>query len=137
MAMGARKAFVDRTEKDRKQWLSIPFTGCDGVTKTAQDWVQRGLLKATIITAPAAGTALAILAKAVNAGSMPPERTLIPPRSFPAIERLSAKAQKASGQRWAEDSSHPLATTLVTNHCHSLRHLRHVHVKAGLRQQRR
>jgi ribose transport system substrate-binding protein len=77
--------------------LSIPFTGCDGVTKTGQDWVRRGLLKATIITAPAAGTALELLAKAVNAGSMPPDRTLIPPKSFPAIAELG-KSQKVSGQ---------------------------------------
>ena len=97
MAMGARKAFIDLTEKDREQWLSIPFTGCDGVTKTGQDWVRRGLLKATIITAPAAGIALEILAKAVDAGSMPPDRTLIPPRSFPSIEELRSKSKKASG----------------------------------------
>ena len=96
MAMGARKAFVDLTEKDRERWLSIPFTGCDGVTKTGQDWVRRGLLKATIITAAAAGTALELLAKAVNTGSMPPDHTLIPPKSFPAIAEL-AKSQKASG----------------------------------------
>jgi ribose transport system substrate-binding protein len=91
MAMGARKAFVDLTEKDRERWLSIPFTGCDGVTKTGQEWVRRGLLKATIITAPAAGTALEILAKAVSAGSMPTDRTLIPPRSFPPIDELGGK----------------------------------------------
>ena len=97
MAMGARKAFIDLTEKDREQWLSIPFTGCDGVTKTGQEWVRRGLLKATIITAPAAGIALEILARAVNAGSMPPDRTLIPPRSFPAVEELRGKSKKASG----------------------------------------
>jgi ABC-type sugar transport system substrate-binding protein len=97
MAMGARKAFIDLTEKDREQWLSIPFTGCDGVTRTGQDWVRRGLLKATIITAPAAGTALEILAKAVQTGSMPPDRTLIPPRSFPAVEELQGKSRKASG----------------------------------------
>jgi ribose transport system substrate-binding protein len=97
MAMGARKAFVDLTEKDREQWLSIPFTGCDGVTKTGQDWVRRGLLKATIITAPAAGIALEILAKAASAGSMPSDRTLIPPRSFPLVEELSGKSHKAGG----------------------------------------
>ena len=68
MAMGARKALVDLTENDRELWLKIPFTGCDGVTKTGQDWVRRGLLRATIITAPAAGIALEILAKAVNTG---------------------------------------------------------------------
>jgi ribose transport system substrate-binding protein len=95
MAMGARKAVVDLTEKDREQWLSLPFTGCDGVTKTGQDWVRRGLLKATIITAAAAGTALEILAKAVESGSMPPDRTLIPPRSFPTLEELGGK--KKSG----------------------------------------
>jgi ABC-type sugar transport system substrate-binding protein len=97
MAIGARKAVVGLTDKDREQWLSIPFTGCDGVAKTGQDWVRRGLLKATIITAPAAGIALEILAKAFNAGSMPAERTLIPPQSFPAVEQLRGKTMKASG----------------------------------------
>lgn len=97
MAMGARKALVDLTVKDRERWLNTPFTGCDGVSKTGQDWVRRGLLKATIITAPAAAAALEILAKAVDAGSMPPDHTLIPPRSFPAVEELRGKAQKASG----------------------------------------
>lgn len=97
MAMGARKAFIGLTEKDRDQWLNTPFTGVDGVTKTGQDWVHRGLLKATIITAPAAGLALEILAKAVNSGTLPPDHTLIPPKSFPTIEELSAKPQKANG----------------------------------------
>src|SRR5579863_5681254 len=97
MAMGARKAFVGLTEKDRERWLSIPFTGCDGVTKTGQDWVRRGLLKATVITAPAAGTALEILARAVQGKSMPPDHTLIPPKSFPALEKLAVKSQKANG----------------------------------------
>lgn len=98
MAMGARKAFVDLTEQDREQWLNTPFTGVDGVTKTGQDWVRRSLLKATIITAPAAGTALEILAKAMHSGSVPPEHTLIPPRSFPAVEELRAKAFKAGAR---------------------------------------
>jgi ABC-type sugar transport system substrate-binding protein len=97
MAIGARKAFAGLTDKDRERWLSIPFTGCDGVTRTGQEWVRRGLLKATIITAPAAGIALEILAKAFNAGTMPPDRTLIPPQSFPAIPALRGKTMKASG----------------------------------------
>jgi ABC-type sugar transport system substrate-binding protein len=98
MAIGARKAFIDLTEQDREQWLNTPFMGVDGVTKTGQDWVRRGLLKATIITAPAAGTALEMLAKAVHSGNMPPEHTLIPPRSFPAVEELKAKAQSAAAK---------------------------------------
>jgi ABC-type sugar transport system substrate-binding protein len=96
MAMGARKAFIGLTDKDREQWLNIPFTGCDGITKTGQEWVRRGMLTATVITAPAAGIALEILAKAFNAGSQPPDRTLIPPRSFPAVEELHGKALKAT-----------------------------------------
>lgn len=95
MAMGARKAFVDLTEKDREVWLQAPFTGCDGVTKTGQEWVRRGLLRATIITAPAAGITLEILAKALAAGVMPPDRTLLPPRSFPEIGDLRASVPDA------------------------------------------
>jgi ABC-type sugar transport system substrate-binding protein len=95
MAMGARKALSDLTEEDREKWQKLPFTGCDGVTKTGQDWVRRGLLEATIITAPAAGIALELLVKAINAGSMPVERTLIPPKSFPGIAELQKKAAAA------------------------------------------
>ncbi|HLZ43873.1 MAG TPA: sugar ABC transporter substrate-binding protein [Candidatus Sulfotelmatobacter sp.] len=97
MAMGARKAMADLTEEDREKWQKLPFTGCDGVTKTGQEWVRRGLLTATIITAPAAGMALELLVKAAKTGTVPPERTLIPPQSLPAIAELRLKAQKASG----------------------------------------
>lgn len=97
MAMGARKAMADLTEEDREKWQKLPFTGCDGVTKTGQEWVRRGLLTATIITAPAAGMALELLVKAAKTGTVPPERTLIPPQSLPAIAELRLKAHKASG----------------------------------------
>jgi len=95
MAMGARKALANLTEEDRERWQKMPFTGCDGVTKTGQDWVRRKLLRATIITAPAAGPALELLVKAVKSGTMPPESTLIPPKSFPAIGELQAQAKRA------------------------------------------
>jgi ABC-type sugar transport system substrate-binding protein len=88
MAMGARKALSDLTEEDRERWQKLPFTGIDGVTKTGQDWVRRGLLTATIITPPVAGTALEILVRARLGGTMPTERTLIPPKSFPTIAEL-------------------------------------------------
>ena len=95
MAMGARKALAHLTEEDRERWQKMPFTGCDGVTKTGQDWVRRKLLRATIITAPAAGPALELLVKAVKSGTMPPESTLIPPKSFPAIAELQGQAKSA------------------------------------------
>jgi ABC-type sugar transport system substrate-binding protein len=97
MAIGARKALIDLPEKERALWANTPFTGCDGVTKTGQEWVRRGLLKATIITAPTAGIALELFAKAVHSGSMPPDRTLIPPKSFPAVAELRSKSLKANG----------------------------------------
>jgi ribose transport system substrate-binding protein len=95
MAIGARKALEDLTAEDRGLWMKVPFTGCDGVTRTGQEWVKRGLLEATIITAPAAPTALELFVKAVHAGAMPAERTTLPPRSFPGIAELERKAQKA------------------------------------------
>jgi ribose transport system substrate-binding protein len=95
MAMGARKAFVDLTENDRDDWLNLPFTGCDGLTKTGQEWVRRGYLRATIVTPPAAGVALETLAKATAAGTMPADRTLISPRSFPEIDELQRGAAKS------------------------------------------
>ena len=40
MAMGARKAFGELAgSQEREYWLKVPFTGCDGVTKTGQEWV--------------------------------------------------------------------------------------------------
>ena len=97
MAMGARKAMSNLTADDREKWQKLPFTGCDGVTKTGQEWVRRGLLAATIVTAPAAPTALDLLVKAVNAGVIPAEHTLIPPKSFPEAAELKSKALRASG----------------------------------------
>src|SRR6202795_3545245 len=90
MAMGAREAFASLPEPARGQWLNIPFTGCDGVTKTGQEWVRSGQLRATVVIPPMAGLALEMLATAVSSGSMPAERTLCAPRSFPAIAEISA-----------------------------------------------
>jgi ribose transport system substrate-binding protein len=95
MAMGARKAFSGLSEGDREHWLNIPFTGCDGVTKTGQEWVRRGQLRATVVIPPMAGLALEMLAKAVSTGAMPAERTLCAPRSFPAMTEIRTKAAGA------------------------------------------
>ena len=95
MAMGARKALGDLTEKDRDYWLSIPYTGCDGVPKTGQEWVRRGLLTATVITPPTALLALEALVKAIRMGTTPPECTLNTPRSFPKLDELSSKNPQA------------------------------------------
>ena len=90
MAMGAREAFASLPGAAGEQLLNIPFTGCDGVTKTGQEWVRSGQLRATVVIPPMAGLALEMLAKAVRAGLMPAEQTLCAPRSFPAIGEIRA-----------------------------------------------
>jgi ribose transport system substrate-binding protein len=95
MAMGARKALLELPVAERKSWLEIPFIGCDGVTKTGQEWVRAGQLRATVVLPPIAGLALEMLVKAVDSGSMPAERTLCSPRSFPAIADLGVLAARA------------------------------------------
>jgi ribose transport system substrate-binding protein len=95
MAIGARKAFLGLSQAERELWLNIPFTGCDGVTKTGQEWVRSGQLRATVVIPPMAGLALEMLVKAVNNGSMPAEKTLCAPTSFPLLSELNARAAGA------------------------------------------
>jgi ribose transport system substrate-binding protein len=97
MAQGARKAFQDLPEgAARARWLSLPFIGCDGLPKTGQAWVKRGLLAATVFVPPNTGQAMEMMVKAVHSGAMPPERTLTVPVSVPALDALAAaQAEKA------------------------------------------
>jgi ribose transport system substrate-binding protein len=89
MAMGARSAFEKiKIEEDRKRWLALPFTGCDGVPKTGQAWLRDGRLAATIIIPPLAGQAIEILARAVTTGKQPPEHTYTASTSLPALGEL-------------------------------------------------
>jgi ribose transport system substrate-binding protein len=97
MAVGAKKAFQELPiGAARDRWLSLPYIGCDGLPKTGQAWVKRGLLTATIFVPPNAGQALEMLVQAVNTGAMPPERTSVVPVSIPALDALAAaQAEKA------------------------------------------
>ena len=98
MAVGARKAFQDQAlGADQQRFLSLPYTGCDGLPKTGQAWVRSGLLAATVVVPPNAGLAIEMLVKAIQIGSQPAAQTLTKPTSFPAIEALSPAA-KASKQ---------------------------------------
>ncbi len=90
MAVGAKKAFQELSGTVRDRWLSLPYTGCDGLPKTGQAWVKRGLLTATIFVPPNAGQALEMLVQAVKTGTMPPERSLVVPVPIPALDALAA-----------------------------------------------
>jgi ribose transport system substrate-binding protein len=97
MALGARKAFQDLPDTAaRQRWLGLPFIGCDGLPKTGQAWVKRGLLAATIFAGPNTGQAIDMLVKALQTGTVPPENTLTAPLSIPALDVLAAgQAEKA------------------------------------------
>lgn len=94
MAVGAKKALqefaVEGAERDR--WLSTPFLGCDGVSKTGQAWVRSGIPAATVIAPPLADQA-ELLTHALQAQTAPQELTLVAPRSFPTLESLAALSQ--------------------------------------------
>jgi ribose transport system substrate-binding protein len=89
MAMGARKAFQEITnEAERSRWLSLPFTGCDGLPATGQTWVREKLLTATIHIAPLTGQAMEILARAIQDGTQPTEYCFTASYSIPPLESL-------------------------------------------------
>src|SRR5882724_3837281 len=100
MAIGARRAFEELADvRERDQWLRLPFTGCDGVPKSGQEWVRQRKLSATVISPPIVGDALQLLSNAISAGSQPPDRTLVAPSSFPTLKELQkVRAQAAQGR---------------------------------------
>jgi ABC-type sugar transport system substrate-binding protein len=89
MALGARKAFEEHPQRDR--WLTLPFLGCDGMPATGQAWVRQGLLAATVVIPPNAGQAVEMVARALQSGTAPQERTLTNPTSYPPLASLSAR----------------------------------------------
>jgi len=96
MAMGARKAFQELPgSAARDRWLSLPYVGVDGMPATGQAWVRSGLLAATVVVPANTGKAIEMLVQSVQKGSMPPERTMMAPISFPALNQLAAPAGKA------------------------------------------
>ena len=95
MALGARQAVEALPPgPQRDHWLSIPYTGVDGVPATGQAWVQQHLLAATIITPPLAGLAIEMLARSVASGQPMPVRTPVLPTSYPPINELRPLAAR-------------------------------------------
>lgn len=90
MAIGARKAIEEiGSPEERRKWLSLPFTGADGLPKTGQAWVRTGLLAATVVVPPMAGNAVQLMANALRTGASVPERTVTFLESYPPIEKLA------------------------------------------------
>lgn len=97
MALGARKALQEQADESvRERWLSLPFTGCDGLPKTGQEYVRRGVLAATVFVPPNTTLALEVLMKAATLGNQPQEVTLTVPASIPKVEELASRQSQKS-----------------------------------------
>lgn len=89
IAIGARKAFEQaKLLVPGGAWSQLPFLGVDGLPRTGQAFVNRGLLIATVVVSPVAGLALEAVVKAITTKTVPPELHLIPGYSYPDIESL-------------------------------------------------
>ncbi len=89
MALGARRAFQELvSDDDRKHWRNLPFIGCDGLPKSGQAAVSRGLLAATVVIPANAGRAVETLAGSLDKGTQPPECILTEPHSYPDLAQL-------------------------------------------------
>ena len=95
MALGVSKAFQElpKTEQTRR-WLSLPYTGCDGLPRGGQKWVREGLLAATVVVPANTGLAVEMLVKTFQNNLQPPEQTLTTASSYPPIDLLAANAKK-------------------------------------------
>lgn len=92
MALGARKAMQEEPDEAvRAKWLGLPFTGCDGLPKTGQEYVRKGLLAATVFCAPNTTLAMEMLVTAIQSGKQPPELALTPPSSIPPLDDLGKR----------------------------------------------
>ena len=93
MALGSHEAL--QGEYDAENWLRLPFVGCDGLPKTGQAWVRRGLLSATVIVPTNTSLAMELLIKRIREGLNVPMRTLTTPQSYPSLDTLTASRPDA------------------------------------------
>lgn len=97
MAIGARRAFEELADlQERDAWLRLPITGCDGLPRSGQEWVRQGRLAATVVCPPLVGDAIQLLAAALEAGSQPPERTVVSSSSYPTLQELQKARRQAA-----------------------------------------
>ena len=96
MARGARKAFEELPDRERDRWLSLPFTGVDGLAAEGKVWVDQGIMAATVVSPTTTQVAVQMLVRAMAGGTPPPLRTLIDLASYPSLEKLSVKRKHAT-----------------------------------------
>ena len=99
IARGARQAFQEiSSAEDRAHWLSLPFTGVDGLADEGLQWVDRGELSATVVAPITTQVAVEALVKAMLTGTQPPPVTLLDLKSYPSLDKLSELGKKSAIQ---------------------------------------
>jgi ribose transport system substrate-binding protein len=86
MAVGARKAIREL----RRDWESLPFTGCDGLPEGGQRLVDTMQLAATVVKPTTAGRAVELVSQALSGRAVPLE-VVLQPRSYPPLEQLARR----------------------------------------------
>jgi ribose transport system substrate-binding protein len=95
IAFGARSAFKAISEsQDRSHWLTLPFTGVDGLADQGKKWVDQGELAATVMAPITTEVAIDKLLTAKKTGILPPPVTLLELKSYPSLDTLAAMGQK-------------------------------------------
>jgi ribose transport system substrate-binding protein len=90
LALGAKKAIQEQTSGEERRTKSLlPFLGVDGLPRTGQEWVRQRMLTATVIIPPITSIAMEIVVAAIREQKPPPERTLVPAKSFPEPRALA------------------------------------------------
>jgi ribose transport system substrate-binding protein len=88
IALGAHRAFKEQTAGSaRDRWLKLPFLGVNGL-QAGQAAVRSGLLASTVVLPPSTVPAIEMLVHVYRDGVRPPERIVVPPRSFPELGML-------------------------------------------------
>jgi ribose transport system substrate-binding protein len=89
MALGARRGFQELTTgAEQERWLSLPYVGCDGLPKTGQIHVHRGVLTATVVIPANAGQAIREMVNSIKTGQQTPECIFTSPSSYPQMGAL-------------------------------------------------
>jgi ABC-type sugar transport system substrate-binding protein len=85
-AVGAHRALL----RNRPEWATLPYTGCDGLPLGGQQLVREGRLKATVVTPSTSGPAVRMVTKSLSTHTETPRIQRLKPRSFPEVSALQA-----------------------------------------------
>jgi ABC-type sugar transport system substrate-binding protein len=97
MAIGAQRAIKHHiSEAERERWQAVPFTGGYSCSSKSEEWVQQGLLAASVVVTPSTGKAIEMFVRYFQEGTQPPEQTLLAASSLPSLQRLAERRTQAA-----------------------------------------